>query len=890
MNFPARLRHACAPLLFLALVTPCPAQQQTAKPAARHTAPAAPQTAAPAPPTSPAAQAQAAKPQPTPAVTFDTLLAADAYAIYGEVRGLGQYINSQEMTELLAPLNLPGGAPPELLDLFNFMRAHADELMTARVMFAAMPARPKLPEVIAAVELSSPEQAQKFEVALRKFLKAHVSAPTDGRSDGATTNTTSTETVMTARGPVFVTTLPDGTHRATRRANRAKDKTDAPQPPPFQLERVGTLLITSDTPFTLAALRPKDAPLLTEEAGFQTARARLAHETLFVYFNTKRMERNGAERRARYEREAAEQREEIERARRASGATDDEATLSGDSANPNAAASAGTVGRIEVAPASRANPEAVPPVVDGTGRPVPPPPVVGRAEPILISPDEPPPPTPTPEEEKKLSPEEEAQAQQQRMAQQLFSVLPSLLFGGASSTNSWPESIAAAAELSDNELVVRALFVSDGEERPARPIPFVPLLLSGPAVAPEAANVLPADTHVLVSASLDLPQMYDYVASALGILDLANGQGRKGAQDSFSAQLAGFEKANGFRIKEDLLAALGNEIAIAAPASWFGVRAGKSGRATGPRATPGGPVFVVALNDKRALQELLPRALAAAGLRGVTTQQLIEKRGDVELLTLAQGSIAFIDRFLVVAPNAETMRHITDAYNDRDTLANSEDFRSAGGWEPRHVLGQIYVSKTFLKNAFEDPKAALEEIDDPAVREVLAKLDAEPGALTHALTKDDQGLLHELHVPKSVLSLMSADALISRELAPLRSHEGQAQYALQGLFEAEQAYKEKHGKYASLDELKRLAEEQEKREEAAGDEQEGEGEDLGGFVAQAEGYDFKLNISGDKFEATATPAVYRKTGRRSFYVDQTGVVRAADTNGKPADANAPPVD
>src|SRR5947209_2481600 len=99
MNFPASLRRAFALLLplFLAPLMPCMAQQPSATPL----------TTKPAPP------ASAPKSQPAPSVTFDTLLAADSYAIYGEVRGLGQYLNSKEVTELTTPLGLPGGAPPE---------------------------------------------------------------------------------------------------------------------------------------------------------------------------------------------------------------------------------------------------------------------------------------------------------------------------------------------------------------------------------------------------------------------------------------------------------------------------------------------------------------------------------------------------------------------------------------------------------------------------------------------------------------------------------------------------------------------------------------------------------------------------------------------------------
>ena len=43
------------------------------------------------------------------------------------------------------------------------------------------------------------------------------------------------------------------------------------------------------------------------------------------------------------------------------------------------------------------------------------------------------------------------------------------------------------------------------------------------------------------------------------------------------------------------------------------------------------------------------------------------------------------------------------------------------------------------------------------------------------------------------------------------------------------------------------------------------------------------------FHINAVPQVYGVTGIRSFYVDQTGVIRGADRQGQPADQNDPPV-
>jgi len=47
-----------------------------------------------------------AKPQPkaTPAPTFETLLPADSYTIYAEVRGAGALVRSNAVNELLEPI------------------------------------------------------------------------------------------------------------------------------------------------------------------------------------------------------------------------------------------------------------------------------------------------------------------------------------------------------------------------------------------------------------------------------------------------------------------------------------------------------------------------------------------------------------------------------------------------------------------------------------------------------------------------------------------------------------------------------------------------------------------------------------------------------------------
>ena len=63
------------------------------------------------------------------------------------------------------------------------------------------------------------------------------------------------------------------------------------------------------------------------------------------------------------------------------------------------------------------------------------------------------------------------------------------------------------------------------------------------------------------------------------------------------------------------------------------------------------------------------------------------------------------------------------------------------------------------------------------------------------------------------------------------------------------------------------------------------------------GYNFSVRVSGysvtnsvPDFEATATPVDYRQSGRRSFLIDETGVIRAADIRGRQASRSVRPLE
>src|ERR1051326_813530 len=98
-----------------------------------------------------------------PAPTFDTLLPADSYQVYAEVRNIGQLLKSSALSDALEPVLRLGGPEKEFLDAIEWLKAHADPLATSRLLVAVSAATNDLPDLGVGIEFSSAEEAAKFE-------------------------------------------------------------------------------------------------------------------------------------------------------------------------------------------------------------------------------------------------------------------------------------------------------------------------------------------------------------------------------------------------------------------------------------------------------------------------------------------------------------------------------------------------------------------------------------------------------------------------------------------------------------------------------------------------------------------------------------------------------
>ena len=802
-------------------------------------APAAAQQRKPSSPTPKAAP----KAAPTPAPTVDTLLAADSYKVYGEIKNFGQLIHSGNVQDLLDPIMKLAAPPKEFKSLVKFANAHAETLTSSRVVFAAWPVRAKLPQFLMAIEFSSPDEAQEFEPQLLEFLPKIFPSPTPTPSPAARAAASPTP----ASSPESSTT-PE-TEKPTLSAEKnvseknsqppTEVKEEKPAPPPFVIQQVGNLILISDTTFTLRNLRPKDAKLLSEDQNFRQVRDRFATEAVFLYFDIALEDKT----RATVAATEPQPKEVTEDPNQMPG---DESEMVTPEVTPNAET-----------PETSSTPPVPAPQTEST--------VEMRVSPTVVVAQNAPGAPPSPSE----------------TVDPMFYMLMGSFFGGQTK---YPDAVGVAISFDADGYVARVLLVNGPEARRTL-MPFIPQLISGPSLALESPSILPGDTEFFVAASLDAPQIYDGLVKSIIEANARDQAVYRRARAATPPELpfAAFEKKLGIKIKEDLLPVLGNEIAVT-----FSVDAvtGKpvnktpstdqsssptSNQDAAKKRTPS-PVVLISVKDKEAARALVPRVIDGLGFKGASTLAQTERREDAEIISYGNAlSYAFIGNFLVLSVDATATRHVVDSYVNHQTLASDSHFRNSTRWQPRQVLGQVYVSPALMdsfKSWANEPTSLISD----QIRELLLRLSPVAEPVTYALSNEGVGPLHELHLPKNLVLMMVASISTATNQSELMRNENMVRYMLTTIATSEARYRADQGKgsYATLDQL--IAQNMVQKE-----------------LLDHFGYKIEVTVSGDNFEASAVPLEYNKTGRLSYFVDQSAIVRGGDHAGGPATAADKPV-
>lgn len=631
------------------------------------------------------------KPAP-PALTFETLLAADSYKIYGEVRGVGQLLRSGGVNDLVDPVMKLAAPPKEFKTLVRWLNSHSDALMTSRMMFAAWPSRPKLPQTLFVIEFPSAEEAQKFEPQIKEFLPRFLPTPVSESSPSPSPGKNEPSATKPMDAP--------------------------PAPPSFILKRSGALVFISESQFTFKALRPTGSKLLAEDQSFRQVHDRLSSESVFLYFDVGSLEKEEQEHMLRTQ-------------------EDERKTQGIAAANPTQEIEDSW--SVEVLP--DVLPEEAPPAEPGPPQP---------PEAILGS-------TPGSQGDSGSGITMGRSSGLDRLAGALFFGRPR-----------WPEAIGVAVAFDADTYIVRALLVNSQEGK-GNVIPFAPQLISGPPLAPEASSVLPANTELLVTLSLDLPLIYEGTLKTSARESEMRGPARPNIKaNQPESPFAVYEKKLGLKIKDDLLPLFGNEVALSIPVKALGVSGPQSSASATPEPTGEGaptqpalassgtdPVIAISIRDKEAVRTLLPKIIDAVGFKGASQLAQTEKRDDTELVSYANTiGYAFIGNFLIVSSDTKAVRNVVDSYLNHQTLAGNSSFRNSTRWQPRQVLGQVYVSPALMESYSGFGKDVNSTSD--ALRDFLSRLSPTAEPVTYAISNEGLGPLHEVHIPKNLVLLMIA--------------------------------------------------------------------------------------------------------------------------------------
>jgi hypothetical protein len=748
---------------------------------------------------------------PTPAPTFDTLL-PDSYTIYGEIRGVGQVIQSSTFNEILEPVLKLADPPKEFKAALQWLNAHAEDVMTSRLLVAGWPTASNIPSVIVAIEFASAEEAETFAKPLNEMLPAVL--PPRPASES----------------------LPDPSIIDLR-----EKPAPAPPTPQFHLQRVGSLVLISPTPLTMKQLKPAGSKLLSEDANFRAARNRFNSEPVFVFINIKAREKQEQERQKQFE--------EARKAAAAAEAEREKATSTEESKQAEEA------GEPELTPEEIAAMEQQMPGLD-----------LGESA----------------EAPKDVPPPNAMSVGMSMIASSLFRL-----------ESKWPEGLGLALSFENESFDVRALLVSQaGEQSDA--VPFLPMLIPGPAFTPESPGILPADTELFVTMSLDLPQIYTAISTQreTGGLHAAAGPHAPAVAGSNStltltevvhnvSPFEAIEKQLKIKIKDDLLPLLGSEIAVRLPVNNFSFLgftvlpggAASQANSANQQSSKISPAVAISLKDKEAMRALLPKIIEAAAFKGASSFAQTERKEDTEIVSYANlFSYAFIGNFLVLSGDPAATRHIVDSYLKHETLSADSHFRSSTRWQPRPAQGLVYISPALMEGYKTWIDKPSNRVSDQA-RAFLTRFISMPQPITYSLSNEGVGPLHEVHVPKNLVLMAIGGLAAESNPPPALQNERKAVSVLFTISYTQEQFKmgKGVGSYGTLEQL--FSENLLSKE-----------------MVEQSGYKIEVTVSGgDKFEVTAVPVEYGKTGSMSYFIDETGVLRGADRSGASATKDDPPI-
>jgi hypothetical protein len=644
--------------------------------------------------------AQQKRPTPkTPPPTFDTLLPADTYKIYGEVRGVGQLVRSNSVNEILEPIMKLAGPPKDFKTFVKWLNAQADEVMTSRMLFAGWSSSRELPEALVAIEFASAEEAVKFQVRLNEFLPKILPAPAQSTSEPS-------------------------------------EKPSARRPQPtFHIKQAGSLILITPTALNLKKLRPAGSKLLSEDVNFRVARNRFNSEPIFVFVDVKGIEQEEEERRKGYE----DHRKALEAEREAAIASEKE-----EASKKPEPVEAPEVMEPEVTEEQKAAMEAEVEAQLQALR------TEQKAEQSTAQAKTPPP------HQQLLTALGMLLSTFDRTESKWPEAIGFALSLESDSFDVRALMINAPGEKSDPVPFLPMLIagppvvLESPNILPADTEIVLAMSLDFPQIYAFMSKPPP---------TIEAERLSGYIKDAKDVefeppIAAIEKQLKIKIKDDL-LPLLGSEMVLTLPAKGlDFFGPPSPPPSTApstAPSSDTNVTA-----APAPTSETA-PVVAISLKDKEGMRRLLPKMIAQLGVALLSSPET-ERRDDTEFVSY--GSLfayAFIGDFLVLSSDVAAIRHVVDSYLKRETLSSDQNFKAYTRWQPRQVQGQIYISPALMEGYrtwVQQPPSVIDE----QTRAFLTRLTIVPQPITYSLSNEGFGPVHELHLPKNLVLMFIAGA------------------------------------------------------------------------------------------------------------------------------------
>jgi len=372
------------------------------------------------------------------------------------------------------------------------------------------------------------------------------------------------------------------------------------------------------------------------------------------------------------------------------------------------------------------------------------------------------------------------------------------------------------------------------------------LLFDPPAVRLRGASVLPGDSHLAISFGLESTRLYDYFDRRLG--PAMRRVSPKG-ESSADRMLKDMSASVGMKLREEFLAALGDEVMLAFD---FG---SLLDAATGD-APPSPPSFLVTV-------ETTNPDVARAGLVRLLADapeppQIAERDDNGIVVAEAQGMACAVVDGLAIAGPAPSVAKALATYRAGRTLAAEQPFSAATAQMAGDVIGLVYLSPRLdqiLMKKMETEAVALP--GEP----LFTSQGYVPSSMVLTGAKYDAGLYGRVNVPAEAvvagIGLGFAAGLPSLFAARRMSFESAAIGNLRTLGSAEATFiaeRNRYGTFAELVEADML-----------------DSAWTNGCVR--DGYKFtQVRVTKDGFEFKAEPAA-ASSGTKSFNILDDYVIR-----------------